>query len=292
MIRQQVFAFVAILMVAVSLTGYANAQPTGSGFIAENDDALVGAAPVVIPDFDPNLTTPTVNLANTVFSTVTITSAEVAAIDNGGTISDVFFTIEGLTHSHLSDLVVSVTHLESNRTATLFSRVGIEDDGTDLGSNGIVDNQNIDGIGDSSNLGGSYRFQDGGDSLFVVAGATADDAIIPTLNSDGPGAPVYAASGVNNGPVGLLAAFGFDDDGNALTLPDIVGNYEFAISDRSNLTPVSDVIGNPSGVTFQSFTQTNVAFLATVDGAAIPEPGSATAMLLAMVGFAARRRKA
>jgi len=284
--RHRVFAFGAILTLTVCMTGLANAQPTGSGFITQDSGNPAGT-PIPLPDFVPGLS----NTANTTFSTVTITAADVAAIDNGGIINDVFITLEGLTHSHLSDLTVSVTHLESNRTATLFERVGISDDGTDVGSNGIVDNQNGDGIGDSSNLSGTYRFQDGGDSLFVVAANTADAAFIPTLNSQGPGQPVYTASGANNGLVSLFSQLATDGAGNALTLPQIVGNYQFAISDRSNQTTNTPVTGNAGPLLGQSFTRTNIAFQAAAPGAAIPEPGTATALLLGIVGLAARRRK-
>ena len=286
--RQRVFAFGAILTLTVSLTGFANAQTLtqDSGFIPANSNTA-GNPPTVIPDFVPGLS----NNANTVFSTVTISASDVAFIDNGGNISDVFITLEGLTHSHLSDLTVSVLHTNSGRMATLFERVGIEDDGTDVGDNGIVDNQNGDGIGDSSNLSGTYRFQDDGDSLFQVAAATGDAVFIPTLNSQGAGLPVYAASGANNGQVSLLTQLATDGAGNALTLPQIVGTYQFAISDRSNQTTNVDAPGN-SAVGFQSFTQTNIAFQAAAPGAAIPEPGTATALLLGIVGLAARRRKA
>ena len=279
--RHQVVAFGAMLLLTVSVASTANAQ---SGFIPGNSGNPAGV-PIEIADFNPALS----NDDNTITSIVTITSEAVAAIDNGGTISDVFFTIEGLTHSHVSDLIVTVTHLESNRTATLFSRVGITDDGTDVGSNGIVDNQNGDGIGANSNFSGSYRFQDGGDSLFEVANATADNAVVPTLDTSViPQVPVYAASGANNGLVSLLSAFGTDGNGNALTLLDIVGTYEFEISDRSNQTTNTPVA--PAGI--QSFTRTNVAFQATAGTPAIPEPGTATAMLLGLIGLAARRRKA
>ena len=224
---QQVVAFGAMLMLTLNVASTANAQ---SGFIPGNSGNPAGV-PIEIADFNPALS----NDGNTIISTVNITSGAVAAIDNGGTISNVFFTIEGLTHSHVSDLTVRVTHLESNRTATLFERVGITDDGTDVGSNGIVDNQNGDGFGANSNFSGTYRFQDGGDSLFAVASGTADNAIVPTLvTSATPQLPVYAASGANNGLVNLLNAFGTDGNGNALSLPDIVGTYQFEISDRSN----------------------------------------------------------
>ena len=279
--RHQVVAFGALLLLTVSVASTANAQ---SGFIPGNSGNPAGV-PIDINEFNPAES----NADNTITSIVTITSEAVAAIDNGGTISDVFFTIEGLTHSHVSDLIVTVTHLESNRTATLFSRVGITDDGTDVGSNGIVDNQNGDGIGANSNFSGSYRFQDGGDSLFEVANATADNAVVPTLDTSViPQVPVYAASGANNGLVSLLSAFGTDGNGNALTLLDIVGTYEFEISDRSDQTTNTPVA--PAGI--QSFTRTNVAFQATAGNPAIPEPGTATAMLLGLIGLAARRRKA
>lgn len=279
--RHQVVAFGAMLLLTVSVASTANAQ---SGFIPGNSGNPAGV-PIEIDDFNSALS----NDDNTITSIVTITSEAVAAIDNGGTISDVFFTIEGLTHSHVSDLIVTVTHLESNRTATLFSRVGITDDGTDVGSNGIVDNQNGDGIGANSNFSGSYRFQDGGASLFEVANATADNAVVPTLDTSViPQVPVYAASGANNGLVSLLSAFGTDGNGNALTLLDIVGTYEFEISDRSDQTTNTPVA--PAGI--QSFTRTNVAFQATAGTPAIPEPGTATAMLLGLIGLAARRRKA
>ena len=298
--RQRVFAFGAILTLTVSLAGYANAQ--GSGFIAE-PSSTTNTDQISIPDFNPALD----NAGNTFsspLSTVTITADDVAAIDNGGNIVDVFFTIQGLVHSHASDLTVRVDYTGTglnagvNRTATLFERVGIEDDGTDLGSNGIVDNQNGDGIGATSNFSGSYRFRDDltngpqGDSLFEVANATADNANIATLNSQGTGAPFYNASGANNGQVSLLSAFGKDGSGNALTLPEIVGVYTFTFSDRSSLTTNTLVSGNAGPNLEQSFTRTNVAFQAVVPTNAIPEPGTATAMLIGLVGLAARRRKA
>ena len=172
------------------------------------------------------------------------------------------------------------------RAATLFERVGITDGGSDTGANGIVDNQNIDGIGATSNFSGSYRFQDGGDSLFDVATNTPDGDVVPVLNSAGTGIPVYAATGANNGQVSLLSAFGTDGAGNALTLQDIVGTYEFSFSDRSNQTTNGDVNGID-----QRYTRTNVAFQAVVPTPAIPEPATASGMLLALIGLAARRRR-
>ena len=128
-----------------------------------------------------------------------------------------------------------------------------------------------------------------------MASGTADNAIVPTLvTSATPQLPVYAASGANNGLVNLLNAFGTDGNGNALSLPDIVGTYQFEISDRSNQTTNTPVLIGNSGVPQQSFTRTNVAFQAAVGNGTpvIPEPGSATAMLLGLIGLAARRRRA
>lgn len=283
MTRQNVFSVAAMMLLAVGLAGHANAQ---SGFIAENSED--DGSPISIPDFDPNLN----NADNTIFSTVTITADDVAMIDNGGNIVDAFFTIEGLTHSHVSDLTVRVSYTGTGdnagitRAATLFERIGITDGGSDTGANGIVDNQNIDGIGATSNFSGSYRFQDGGDSLFSVANNTADGAIVPTLNSAGIGSPVYAATGANNGQVSILSAFGTDGSGNALTLPEIVGTYQFSFSDRSDQT--TNTLVPPQNI-LQSYTQTNVAFQAVNT---IPEPGTASGMLLALIGLAARRRRA
>jgi len=268
-----------MLLATVVLTSSANAQVNpdlieDSGFIPSDSDSL---AVTPIPQFDPTLS----NAGNTVSqnNTVTITQEDVDFVNNGGDITNVFFTIEGLTHSLLSDLTVRVTHLESERTATLFERVGISDT-----SGGPIDNQNVDGVGSNANLSGTYRFQDDGASLFDAAAATADGAVVPTLGVAGN----YAASGAGNGLVSLFNAFAVDN-GNVLQLDDIVGRYEFSISDRSNLTTDTDV--PPAGE--QSFTRLNVAFQAvnTGPGPVIPEPGSAAGMLLALIGLASRRRR-
>jgi len=274
-----------MLLATFALTNSSNAQVNpdlveDSGFIRADSGSL---AVTQLPQFDSNLN----NDANTVFTTVTITEADVDFVNNGGDITDVFFTIEGLTHSHLSDLTVRVEHLETNRIATLFERVGISDTNGPLGTpNGFIDNQNIDGVGSNANVSGTYRFQDDGASLFDAAAATADGAVVPTLGAAGS----YAASGSGNGLVSLFNAFARDTDGSVLQLEDIVGDYQFSISDRSSLT--TDTLVAPAGV--QSFTRLNVSFqaAATGPGPVIPEPGSAAGMLLAMIGLAARRRRA
>ena len=285
--RQQALTFGVMLMLTVVSTGLANAQTLieDSGFLPSFSE---GTAVTPIPQFDPNLS----NIGNTVFSTVTITADDVAVVDNGGNISSVFVTIEGLTHSNLSDLTVSVRRVADSgavlRTATLFERVGIND--AEGNNNGFVDNQNIDGQGSNANLSGTYRFQDGGSSLFEAANAVGDNGVVPTLvTSVIPQLPVYAPTGANGNDVDLFSAFATNDAGAALTLPEIVGTYEFLISDRSNQTPVTNV--PVAGI--QSFTRTSISFQAAAAGTpAIPEPGTAAAMLLGLIGLAARRRKA
>ena len=285
-IRQQALALGAMLSLSVAMTSYAEAQ--NSAFINMPSTQPVGVpvnTPIPIGDFG--------TATNTRISTVSITAADIAPIDNGGNIINTFFTIEGLTHSHLGDLTLRVAYFapgvnstipaNATRSATLFERVGIV---ADTNLNGTVpDDQDLDGDGFSSNFNGSYRFQDGGSSLFTVAAATDNNDVVPTLNSAGTGLPVYAASGAANGLVGLSNAFA----GNGtFTLSDIVGDYVFTLSDRSNETTNTPVA--PTNL-LQSFTRTNVAFQ-TGPATAIPEPGTASAMLLGLIGFAARRRRA
>ena len=292
MIRQRVLALGAMLLLTVALTSAANAQQ--AGLIEDRSTDVENPAPITIPQFNPDPT----NDNDPTISTVTITAAEVGLIDNGGTITDAFFTIDGLQHDRVSDLTVRINYFplgtdtstaNPTRTATLFERVGITDAGTDAGGNGTVDNQNIDGFGAISNFNGAYRFQNGGESLFATATALEDEDVVPTLNSAGDDSQlVFAATGANNGQVNLLMAFGTDGAGNALTLPQIIGIYEFAISDRSNF--ISTTVSQPADAN-QSFTATNVSFQAAVSTPAIPEPSTATSMLLALIGLATRRRR-
>lgn len=278
-IKQQVAFGVAVLLTAV-LSGSVPADlPKSSG------DASVKP----IPQYDPTLDNDPLldlNQENTTISTVTITEDDITPGDTGPII-DAFFTIEGLTHSHLSDLTVRVRHRETNRVATLFERVGL----VDFNNNGGIDNQNLDGIGDDSDLSGSYRFRDGGSSLWDVAENTANGDEIPVLiTQDNSFLPVYAASGSSNGEVGLYAIFGTDDSGTPLTLESVIGNWDFEISDRSSETTdtlVDDQEGNPR---VQSFTRTNVYF--ATEAVAIPEPATASGILLGLVGLATRRRRA
>jgi len=256
------------------LTSTSNAQTTNA--VSPFNSGSFAVNP--LPDFDPSVN----NVANTSLSTTTITASDLDPTRTGP-ITNIFFTIEGLTHSHISDLTVRVRHTALNgveRVATLFERVGI----TDTSGNGPVDNQNIDGIGATSNVSGTYRFQDGGTSFWDAAVAAGDNEVIDVLDvAGGTFLPVYSASGAENGLVSLNNAF----IGNGLTLNSVLGDWTFEISDRSNQTTNTPV--PLAGI--QSFTRTNVAFV-TAEGSAIPEPSTASGMLLALIGLAARRRRA
>lgn len=129
-----------------------------------------------------------------VVSTVTITESEV--------ITNAHFSIEGLSHSWIGDLIVEVTHVQSGRSATLVNRVGTTSSSTS--------------VGDSSDVNGTYTFSDGEPSIWTEA-ANGDTDFDVT-----PGK--YAASGVNEAFVGLDSTFaGFST----------AGDWEFRISDNN-----------------------------------------------------------
>ena len=280
LIRQQAIVFCVTVLLSGMLTGTASADlPMNSGSQAVN----------LLPDFVNGDS----NEQNTSRSTITISEGNITAGDTGP-ITDVFFTLEGLVHSNLSDLTVRVEYFPEGgpsgagvtptRIATLFERVGISDGPDD---NSFIDNQNVDGTGSSANLDGTYRFRDGGTSLFDTVAGEDTNFLVPTLGGvDDDFLPVYAASGAGNGLVGLTTIFGTDGAGNALTLTDILGTYDVTISDRSNQTTNIEIGGQE-----QSFTQTNVFFVTAPPTEAIPEPATASGMLLALIGLAARRRR-
>ena len=103
-------------------------------------------------------------------SIVTITAADFTA---GQVIQTAEFRLNNIQHSWIGDLVVTVQHSLSNRTATLFNRVG--------------KNSLTTGKGDSSNLNGNYSFRDGSPSLWSEAANGGD-----TYDLD---VGTYAASG-------------------------------------------------------------------------------------------------
>jgi subtilisin-like proprotein convertase family protein len=157
-------------------------------------------------------------------STVTITDSEI--------IEDAKFSIEGLTHSWIGDLIITISHSTSGKSATLMHRVGTT--------------SHPNSVGDSSDVNGTYMFQDGNASIWSEAGNGDTDYVV------NPG--VYAASGVNEAFVSLNTLFGGE-----LTN----GDWTFTISDN-NATQTG------------AFLQTSVEFVSS-----IPEPGT---MAIVVVG--------
>ena len=98
-------------------------------------------------------------------STVTITDAEI--------IQDASFSIQGLQHSWIGDLIITVDHTTSGKSAVLMHRVGTT--------------SNPNSVGDSSDMNGTYTFQDGNPSIWSEA-ANGDTNYVVN-----PG--VYDASG-------------------------------------------------------------------------------------------------
>ncbi len=133
-------------------------------------------------------------------SIVTITAADFTA---GQVIQTAEFRLNNIQHSWIGDLVVTVQHSLSNRTATLFNRVG--------------KNSLTTGKGDSSNLNGNYSFRDGSPSLWSEAANGGD-----TYDLD---VGTYAASGSDEAEVSLNNTFfGFNPTGDwTFTLRDLEG---------------------------------------------------------------------
>ena len=96
------------------------------------------------------------------------------------------FSVEGLQHSWIGDLIINVAHSTSGRTATLMHRVGT------TASPGST--------GDSSDVNGTYTFSDGNPSIWSAAANGDTTFIVP--------AGTYDASGENEAAVNLDAVFG------------------------------------------------------------------------------------
>ena len=126
-------------------------------------------------------------------SIVTITDSEI--------ISDAKFIVEGLTHDWIGDLIITIAHSTSNKTATLMHRVGT--------------NADPDSDGFPADMNGTYMFQDGNASIWTEAanGDTNYDVVAGT----------YAASGQFEAVVDLNSIFGGE-----LTN----GDWTFNISDN------------------------------------------------------------
>ena len=110
-------------------------------------------------------------------SIVTITDSEV--------ISDAKFIVEGLTHDWIGDLIITIAHSTSNKSATLMHRVGTD---TDPNSDGFP-----------ADMNGTYMFQDGNSSIWTEAGNGDTDYEVA--------AGTYAASGQFEAVVDLNSIF-------------------------------------------------------------------------------------
>lgn len=168
-------------------------------------------------------------------STVTITDSEV--------IQEAAFSIEGLQHFWIGDLTITVDHSTSGKSAVLVHRVGTT--------------ANPNSVGDSSDVNGTYTFEDGNASIWSEAASGDTDYVV------NPG--TYDASGVNEAIVNLNSIFGGEMTN---------GDWVFTISDH-NATQTG------------SFFQTSVAFVS-----AIPEPGMMAVIVIGTLlgGICLRRR--
>jgi MYXO-CTERM domain-containing protein len=108
-------------------------------------------------------------------------------------IADVSVTITGFQSTWVGDIIATLSN--GTTTINLMNRIG---------------STTPAGVGDSSDLGGTYTFADGGANLTAAAlAAGAFDVIAPGT---------YAASGFNNTPVGMAAAFAGQNSAGAWTL--------------------------------------------------------------------------
>jgi len=102
-------------------------------------------------------------------------------------VADITVTLTGLTHTWIGDLIVTLTHVETGASQSLFYRVGAT---------------TVGGVGDSTNLGGNYSFNDAstGD-LWAVAASLPTGSVIPSGS-------FFASGPLSAAPVSLLSAFG------------------------------------------------------------------------------------
>ena len=125
----------------------------------------------------------------------------IVSISDNEIIQDLTFSVEGLNHSFIGDLIITVSHSTSGKSATLMNRVG-----TGVGAPD----------GDSSDLNGTYSFADGAGSIWSEA-ANGDTNYELT-----PG--TYAASGAGESAVDLASIFAGETT---------QGDWTFTISDNN-----------------------------------------------------------
>ena len=127
-----------------------------------------------------------------VTSTVTITESEI--------IESARFSIEGLQHSWIGDLIVTVSNLNTGAAATLFSRVGSTGSSISRGF--------------ATNVNGTYTFADGNGSLASNAANSDTNFEVPAIT--------YDASGFLEAEVSLDSIFGGTST---------FGDWQFTITD-------------------------------------------------------------
>ena len=155
-----------------------------------------------------------------VTSTVTITDSEI--------IQSAKFSINGLTHSWIGDLIITVENETTGSKATLMSRPGFE---------GVPP-------GFSADVNGTYMFEDGGASIWTASNTNDSDFEVPE--------GTYAASDAGEAAVSLQTAFAGENT---------MANWKFTVTD-TNATQIGQFIS--TSVNFTSVAVPEPGTMATV----------------------------
>ncbi len=163
-------------------------------------------------------------------------------IDDHFYIKDLVVSLNGLTHTWIGDLTATITHVETGDTFTLFSRVG---------------STTVGGVGDSSNFGGDYSFNDffTGD-LWGSAASGGTAFVIPSGN-------YFATGALSSTKVDFLPSLLGDD---------AFGTWTLSITDSAAAD--TGALGS-----------WGLSFVKT------PVPAPAAFALLGLAGLAGRRRR-